>query len=167
LWPARVGPVGLQAPDRMAFRARKIRLSANPGQRRRGTFWQRTSAWVSARDDESFAAANLSAVSSERRNEACESRVEVSFAALLVQRRGGFCRSIRVDKGVGAGKPAHRLPTQQSSGQMELTENASIKQWLAAKALWPLRVICATPFQKRSDSHRPTRFLCCVCRCLR
>jgi hypothetical protein len=50
---------------------------------------------------------------------------------------------------------------------MEPTGNNMINQRLVVKARSRLRVICATPIQKRSDSHRSQRFLCCVCRSLR
>jgi hypothetical protein len=51
--------------------------------------------------------------------------------------------------------------------QMELIENSVTEQRLAMKFRSRLRVICATPIQKRADSHRSKRFLCCVCRSVR
>jgi hypothetical protein len=66
----------------------------------------------------------------------------------------------------GQNRPG-RVPTQRSAHQMELIENSLIHQWLAMKARSRLRVICATPFQKRPVWHRSERFLCCVCRSVR
>jgi hypothetical protein len=65
------------------------------------------------------------------------------------------------------GKPASALLAQRSQGQNGLLKIHIKNQLLAAKARSHLRVICATPIQKRSDSHRSERFLYCVCRSLR
>jgi hypothetical protein len=46
-------------------------------------------------------------------------------------------------------------------------QNNVLEQGLAMKVRSRLRVICATPIQKRRDSHHSKRFLCCVCMCLR
>jgi len=74
--------------------------------------------------------------------------------------------SVRMEMREGK-KPANRLLAQRSARQMELIENRFGEQRLAMKVRSRLRVICATPFQKRPDSHRSQRFLCCVCRSLR
>ncbi len=42
-------------------------------------------------------------------------------------------------------------------------ENCSYKQCLTMKVRSRLRVICATPIQKRAAPRASTRFLCCVC----
>jgi hypothetical protein len=81
----------------------------------------------------------------------------------IVQRRGRFGSTIRGNQARGRGKPAPRVPTQCSARQIELIENSMTEQRLAMKVRSRLRVICATPFQKRPDSHRSERFLCCVC----
>jgi hypothetical protein len=57
--------------------------------------------------------------------------------------------------------------TQRSRRHMELIENSLMEQRLVAKALPWLRVICATPFQKRHGGRRSERFFCCVCKRLR
>ena len=59
------------------------------------------------------------------------------------------------------------VPKQPSARQMELIGNGFTEQRLAPKFRSPLRVICATPFQKRSVWHRSERFLYCVCRSVR
>ncbi len=76
-------------------------------------------------------------------------------------------RLIRADRDARGGKPACRVPTQQSARHTELIENSVTKQRLAMKIRSRLRVICATPFQKRLFGHRSERFLYCVCRSLR
>ena len=78
-----------------------------------------------------------------------------------------FGRSIRCGRGAKGGKPAGRVPTQQSARQIELIENNVAEQSLAMKVPSRLRVICATPIQKRRVGHRSERFLYCVCRNLR
>ena len=70
-------------------------------------------------------------------------------------------------RGARGGKPADRVPKQPSARQMELIGNGFTEQRLAPKFRSPLRVICATPFQKRSVWHRSERFLYCVCRSVR
>ena len=67
----------------------------------------------------------------------------------------------------GGDKPANRPLARRSARQMELIENRFGEQRLAMKVRSRLRVICATPFQKRPEFHRSQRFLCCVCRSLR
>jgi hypothetical protein len=89
------------------------------------------------------------------------------FIDRFVWQSGRFCRSIRRKSRCKGGKPTGRVPTLRSAHQMELIENTFTEQCLAAKVQSRLRVICATPFQKRAVRHRSKRFLCCVCRCLR
>jgi len=52
-------------------------------------------------------------------------------------------------------------------GQNNPEKNFLLDQLLARKAQSHLRVVCATPFQKRSFAQPPERFLCCVCMVLR
>jgi hypothetical protein len=54
-----------------------------------------------------------------------------------------------------------------SAAEMAPIKKIVTKQGFETKAGSRLRVICATPVQKRSDSHRSGRFLHCVCRSLR
>ena len=86
-------------------------------------------------------------------------------SATVPRRRRGHADSARV--GARKGKPARRVPAQRSARQMELIENSVMEQRLAMKVRSRLRVICATPIQKRLESHRSKRFLCCVCRSVR
>jgi len=88
--------------------------------------------------------------------------LRVIFAA---GRRPG--RSIRCEESCEKGKTRRADYLRNDLPQMEPTENSVREQWLAMKARSRLRVICATPFQKRPDSQRSERFLCCVCRSLR
>jgi hypothetical protein len=55
-----------------------------------------------------------------------------------------------VNQGAQGGKPVSRVPTLRSPPQMRLTENSYMEQRLAMKIRPRLRVICATPVQKRS-----------------
>src|SRR5450756_847526 len=65
--------------------------------------------------------------------------------------------------GVEGGNPRDRVPAQRSPHQVELVENSVAKQKLAMKVQSRLRVICATPFQKRlSGSVRSGSFVACV-----
>ena len=86
---------------------------------------------------------------------------------LFCERMARCCRSIRCEGRRGRGKAGACGAPHQSAGQMELIENILIKQRLATEVRSRLRVICATPIQKRPDSHRSKRFLCCVCRSVR
>jgi hypothetical protein len=61
-----------------------------------------------------------------------------------------FCYSIRGEQARAGGKPASRVPTQQSTAKTRVTENSIMEQRLAMKIRSRLRVICATPVQKRS-----------------
>ena len=76
-------------------------------------------------------------------------------------------RSIRACEGLGRRKAAGRLPAHRCAPEMEPIENILIKQRLLMKVRSRLRVICATPLQKRADSAHSERFLYCVCRSLR
>ena len=89
--------------------------------------------------------------------------VEGRLGAELVTASARFGTS----RGAESGNPASAVPTHHSVGQMELFVNSVVKQRLAAEVPSRLRVICATPIQKRADSHRSKRFLCCVCRSVR
>jgi hypothetical protein len=57
-------------------------------------------------------------------------------------------------------------PGRRSTPEMKLVENSVTDQRLGMKVRSRLRVICATPFQKRPVGARSERFLCCVCRCV-
>jgi hypothetical protein len=78
-----------------------------------------------------------------------------------------FAARFGASRGARGGKPAGRVSTQQSVRQTELIENNVIEQRLAVIGRSRLRVICATPFQKRPFRYRSERFLYCVCRNLR
>jgi hypothetical protein len=73
-------------------------------------------------------------------------RFECHFAVTV------FVAVIRfgANKGARAGKPVSRVPTQRSALKVEPTENSFMEQRLAMKIRSRLRVICATPVQKRS-----------------
>ena len=86
---------------------------------------------------------------------------------LFCERMARCCRSIRCEGRRGRGKAGACGAPHQSAGQMELIENIFTKQRLATEGRSRLRVICATPIQKRPSSHRSKRFLCCVCRSVR
>ena len=76
-------------------------------------------------------------------------------------------RDSGVGRGAQGGKRRSARSRHQSGRQMELIENSVAQQRLAMKVRSRLRVICATPFQKRIVRHRSKRFLYCVCRSLR
>jgi hypothetical protein len=80
---------------------------------------------------------------------------------------GDFGRAIRFGSGADCGKPASAVPTHQSAAQMGLIQYFQTKQILAMKVRSRLRVICATPVQKRAAKDGLRQFLCCVCRDLR
>jgi hypothetical protein len=77
--------------------------------------------------------------------------------------RYGLQCSIRRDLRGDGGKPAVGDAQASISRQMELIENSITEQWLAMKSRSRMRVICATPFQKRAVGGRSERFLCCLC----
>jgi hypothetical protein len=85
------------------------------------------------------------------------SRIAFAVDSVLSVARFGASRGAR------AGKRSHQLLGRLSTRQMELIENSMTEQRLAMKVRSRLRVICATPFQKRADSHRSEQFLYCVC----
>jgi hypothetical protein len=92
------------------------------------------------------------------------------YAAIDGRFRGGLAASrarFGGSRGVQRGKPAGQVLRRRTARQMEPIENIVVKQGLAKEPRSRLRVICATPFQKRPDSPRFELFLCCVCRSVR
>jgi hypothetical protein len=116
---------------------------------------------------------NTARVTIERRDE--DVLLVFAKAIALVFDRSGFIGMDSVDSGTRF--EANQCPKMENRRegcsrsalrtQMELIENSVTEQRLAMNFRSRLRVICATPIQKRAQSHRSKRFLCCVCRSVR
>jgi hypothetical protein len=74
------------------------------------------------------------------------------FEDRSVWRSGHFGDSIRRQPSARGGKPGSRLPARRSLSESQLIQKTLATQSLPAKARPRLRVICATPFQKRLKS---------------
>jgi hypothetical protein len=164
IFPARDGSASaVVAPIDIAFRARKIRVSAIF--LRRGVEPAAGFAMRSFRK-ESFGVSielhpcintGCDIIPRTRTDFAGHSRIAFAMDSVVSVARFGASRGSR------AGKCSHRLLKRLTARQMELIENSMTEQRLAMKIRSRLRVICATPFQKRPDSHRSKLFLYCVC----
>jgi hypothetical protein len=95
-------------------------------------------------------------------------KIRVSASLHLWRREPRCCDPHRTfdsvaSSGVSPEKPSHRLPARRPCRQMELIENHSMEQRLAKKARPRLRVICATPIQKRRTPTVPSgSFVACA-----